>query len=131
MYTFKLVLTGIILLVIATIICVFFTADDFYIPRIAVCKIRGGKMFNTYYNSYCEIKSKDSGKKCFYNEECEKRQCLYHGPSDCNFNGCLFPEELEMYGGNCSPYNIVLDSKDCTRKKGEHVRCYIWPERGR
>lgn len=66
-----------------------------------ICLLRGGRPFPNPLTPiiHCEFKAKDAGKKCLYDEECEKHFCLYQNPHDKNFS----MDSLKS-GGGCSEY---------------------------
>lgn len=76
------------------------------------CLKRGGTIFEDYgfVRSFCEIKAKDGGKECIYNDECSKNQCSYKDENSSH--------------GYCPNYN-QFDGFYCHRNRDKKISCTV------
>ena len=77
------------------------------------CKecIKKGELFEHSFGASCEIKAKDANKKCIYNDECDKNECIY--------------QSINSSQGYCDDYIGDNEGKRCYRKMGEKVSCFM------
>jgi len=123
--------TKIYVMVIAVILIVFFAPAIFIYLRLAYLSRyycgKGGTYFPTY--GTCEIAAKDAGKKCIYDEECEKQDCLYpYDPEDFGAKDSRtrpYPEKLLNAGGTCMARHLDSNANLCHRSSKDTDNRYL------
>jgi len=97
---------------------------NFSTIRNAYCEIKGGKVFQHSFDTNCEMKAKDAGKQCTYNNECTL-ECQYPVPNDFSTRSLgtyKYPETMTNGGGKCDDYSSD-EGIHCNRDQGKDVKC--------